>query len=245
MSLLAVWVYRRYFERVAAPSPEFETFCRSGAVLGALHFEPGSATGVRADIVERLRALERVGAPLGGWPWPNYALTLRVDVEEELVLLHVAGCALLRTRETPPPSLLVGLAELKARLPEAVADVWIHPGLHYGGARHDPQRTGWRLDTTARSGLAPAEELGSWLASRRPSARSGAAQQPPSMFQLAGTQNCDGAAPQTPFIAQSTVQLQRRAQIPRSPIPACGLTGCEHVSPSSQRQVGCAPIVQR
>ena len=220
MSLLAVWVYRRYFERVAAPSPEFETFCRSGAVLGALHFKPGSLPETRAEIVQRLSALARVGAPLGGWPWLNYALTLQVEVEEELILLRVVGCSLLRTRETPPPSLIGTLAELKARLPEAVADVWIHAGLHYGGARHDPQRAGWRLESRARSGLEPAEELGAWLARRRPSVPSRAAQQPPSMFQTAGTQNCDGAAPQTPFSAQSGVQLQRCAQIPRSPIPA-------------------------
>src|SRR5262245_55688488 len=86
MSLAAIWVYRRFFERVAAPNPSFETFCRSGAVLGAIHLGTGTGNQGRSEIVQRLSALEGVGAPLGGWPWPNYALFLRVDVEQDLVL---------------------------------------------------------------------------------------------------------------------------------------------------------------
>jgi len=196
MSLAAIWVYRRFFERVAAPTPEFEAFCRSGAVLAAIDCKAGRASTVRDELRQRLSAKTGVGATLGGWPWPNYALFLSVAVEQDFVLLSVVGCSLLKTREPLPPSLIGILTELKARLPEA-ADIWIHPGLNYGGARHDPERSGWRLEESARSGLEPAPALGAWRA--RAAALPATAQQPPSKRQKVGRQYCVGSLPHAPI----------------------------------------------
>src|SRR5262245_11928581 len=214
MSLAAVWVYRRWFERVAAPSPEFEAFCRSGTVLAALACTPGGAGQVRAELVERLSPRLRAAGTLGGWPWPNYALSLQIDVESELVLIRVVGCSLLKTREKPPASLIGVLAELKARSPEIISDAWFHAGLNYGGARHDPKRKGWRFGADQK--LESGEALESWLDRRAAQAD----QQPPSLPQEVGKQTLSGPGPQTPVGPQLTVQLQGCAQIPRSPMPA-------------------------
>jgi hypothetical protein len=143
LTALCIWVYQRWFQRVAPPAPEFEAFCRTRPVVAAL-----IGVGERqADAMQRLRdALGASGqcvATLGGFPWPHYRLSLRVEARRDAVWLRIEAASVLRSRERSLPALASVLRDLLNELPDAV-EAWAHAGTFNNGLVAVPNG-GWSL----------------------------------------------------------------------------------------------------
>jgi hypothetical protein len=99
-------------------------------------------------------------ATLGGWPWTHYVLGVTAESARGAVVLRIAGCRVLRSRELRPPALGSLMRELAESAPAAVTDLWLHPGAYFDvRGRHVAPR-GWRVRfaTSARPHFEPAEE---------------------------------------------------------------------------------------
>jgi hypothetical protein len=142
---VGLWLYRRFFERVAKAEPEFEAWARSEPLLAALHGNDAALDGAEASLRARLGARPRVVATLGGWPWPNYALGVRLVRRAKVLELRVTRADLLRTHGAPPLSLIGALRELLNQHPGAIDDAWLCAGAFYGKQGSDPAMGGWTL----------------------------------------------------------------------------------------------------
>lgn len=165
-SLIAVFVYRRWFERVAAPDRDFEAFARSRPLLAAIRCRGDAVQRVLSALERRLGRKMAAVATLGGWPWPNYALTLEIDARSEAtVYVYAVAARLLRTREVAPPALTTALSELALELENAISDVWVKADLRYVLPSKRPARGGWRvLARIDKPVLEPLDASPDWLA---------------------------------------------------------------------------------
>jgi len=170
LAALGIWFYRRFFERVAKAEPEFEAWARTGALLAALSGRAAPLALVEAALRARLGKRPRVVATLGGWPWPNYALELRLVSRGNVLELRVARAELLRTRGEPPPSLSSVLREAMNAHPDAQCQSWLCSGSVYGKSGPDAARAGWQLHAGSepRPRLEPYAEAPSWLGNPEP-----------------------------------------------------------------------------
>lgn len=143
---LGLWLYRRFFERVAKAEPEFEAWARRDPLLAALRGSDTALRNARATLQARLGARPRVVATLGGWPWPNYALSVRLLQTAGVLELRVTRAELLRVHGEPPPSLIETLRELLNQHPGRIDDTWLCAGTFYGKHGSEHAQGGWALE---------------------------------------------------------------------------------------------------
>lgn len=137
LTALVIWAYRRWWQRVAPPAPEFEAFCATGPVVGALIGLAGQEAHA-AELVKRALGKRRSSiATLGGYPWPHYRLTLAVEATAGAVLLRVTGADVVRTRDSGLPALATLLRGVLTALPES-SEAWLHPRAFDNGLSATP-----------------------------------------------------------------------------------------------------------
>jgi hypothetical protein len=143
LTALCIWVYKRWFQRVAPPDPAFEAFCRRRPSVAAL-------TGLGEDVAqvrERLRAAlgpaGRCVATLGGFPWPHYQLELGIEERRGALVLRIEAARVCRTGDAAPVALASALRDVLNALPED-AEAWLHAGTFNNGLIDVPPG-GWSL----------------------------------------------------------------------------------------------------
>ena len=164
LAALGLWLYRRFFERVGKPVPEFESWARGNPLLAALHGSDAALGRVEAALRARLGKQSLLLATLGGWPWPHYALGIRLLRRSDLLELRVTRAELLRSHGAPPPALVTVLRDALNELPEAI-DTWLHPGSVFGRPGQVASSKGWQLCPGAepRPTLVVRDHTPSWL----------------------------------------------------------------------------------
>ncbi len=180
LSGLGLWFYRRFFERVGKPVPEFEAWSRAAPMLAALRGSDSALRRVEAALLARLGKRASVVATLGGWPWPNYALRIRVARKPAMLVLRVTSAELLRAHGAPPPSLIEMLRELATEQAfggesgdAGIEEIWLCAGAFYGKHGSEQAKGGWLLEASARDDprprLVPREASPDWLPKLLPS----------------------------------------------------------------------------
>jgi hypothetical protein len=144
LTAVAIWVYRRWFQRVSPPSPEFEAFCAERPVVAALLGLDGIDARVAALVTSKLGKRGISVATLGGFPWPHYRLLLAVEQRRGAVLLRVVGAEVTRTGDGELPALASLLREVLNQLPQG-AEAWLHAGTFNNGLVAVPAG-GWSLE---------------------------------------------------------------------------------------------------
>jgi hypothetical protein len=170
LTALMIWVYRRFFERVARVEPEFEAWCERGPLLAALHVVPVELEQVEAALRAGLGKRRRLVATLGGWPWPNYELEIRISRAANVLLLTVARAELRKAHARPTPSLVGTLRELLNAHPGAIEDLWLLSDLVYGKLGPDEAPAGWIVlaGDEPRPRVQAREAHPAWLAALEP-----------------------------------------------------------------------------
>lgn len=165
-----IWIYQRWFQKVAPPSPGFEAFCRGEPVVGALLGIAGAEARVEQLVRQRLGRDAAAIATLGGFPWPHYRLSLVIERGSGCVLLRVKRAAIVRTRDRPAAALASLLRDVLNELPEG-AEAWLHRGAFDNGLTAAPD-AGWRVErgSQRRPQLVAQSELPSGLAAAPSSA---------------------------------------------------------------------------
>jgi hypothetical protein len=144
LTAVAIWVYRRWFQRVSPPTPEFEAFCTQQPVVAALLGLDGIEARVAALIASKLGKRGISVATLGGFPWPHYRLSLAVEERRGAVLLRVVGAEVTRTGDEKLPALASVVREVLNELPHG-AEAWLHAGAFNNGLVAAPAG-GWSLE---------------------------------------------------------------------------------------------------
>jgi hypothetical protein len=144
LTAVAIWVYRRWFQRVSPPTPEFEAFCAQRPVVAALLGLDGIEARVAALVTCKLGERGISVATLGGFPWPHYRLVLAVEKRRGAVLLRVVGAEVTRTGDDNLPALASVVREVLNELPRG-ADAWLHAGTFNNGLVAMPAG-GWSLE---------------------------------------------------------------------------------------------------
>lgn len=165
MAGFGLWLYRRFFERVAKPVPEFEAWALGDPLLAALRGSDAALASAAAQLTARLGERPRVVATLGGWPWPNYALSVRVLRKADVLEVRVTRADLLRVHGEPPPSLIDTLREVLNQYPGVIQDAWLCAGTFYGKHGSEQAKGGWLLEagTERRPRLVARASSPDWL----------------------------------------------------------------------------------
>jgi hypothetical protein len=149
LSFAFMVIYRRWFEKSAPRSAEFEAFCATRPLLAALLVRRGSERAV----AERLAAALPRGETLaihGAWPWVYYVLAVDWVAGNGVVHANIRACRVLRTRETRPPSFTHLLAATLAANGDA-QEAWLHRRAYVDVSGRSLGECGWRV---ARAGSA-------------------------------------------------------------------------------------------
>lgn len=166
--LIWVWVWRRWFEKEAPRSAEFERFCAERPLLAAFSVQPGSEAAVLAAVRTALPKGQTLPT-LGAWPWIHYVLRVESESQTGLVRVFIGGCRPLRTREPRPVALTAVLGGVAAAHAADVRGSWL-----YGAARVDVSgrangEHGWHLHAEhgKKAEFTAWERRPSWTASER------------------------------------------------------------------------------
>lgn len=143
LTALAIWVYKRWFQRVAPPSPAFERFCSERPVVAALHGPPGFEAQAAQLLSRKLGKASAGVATLGGFPWTHYRLALAIVERPGVVAVQVVRGEVLRTRDRNLPALATLVQSALNELPEAT-EAWLHTGAFNNGLVAPPAG-GWAL----------------------------------------------------------------------------------------------------
>jgi hypothetical protein len=146
LTALAIWVYRRWFQRVAPPTPQFEAFCAEAPVIAAL-YGLDDTSAAAAGLRRRLGKASASIATLGVFPWPHYRLVLAVEQHASAILLRVTAAEVVRTKHRDVPALATILRDVLNELPEG-AHAWMHAGT-FGNGLDEPPLGGWALQRGA------------------------------------------------------------------------------------------------
>lgn len=141
LTALAIWVYRRWFQRLAPASPEFEAFAAERPIVAAIWDVAGHEEQVTAALTARLGRRRASVATLGGFPWPHYRLELAVERAAGSVTLQVRGAQVLRTKDCDLVPLATLVRDTLNELPEG-AGGWLHAGAFNNGLMQPPNG-GW------------------------------------------------------------------------------------------------------
>jgi hypothetical protein len=144
LTAVAIWIYKRWFQRVAPPSLEFEAFCAEQPVVAALYGLRGSEPQVAEALASKLGKRGFSVATLGGFPWPHYRLSLTVEARHGAVLLRVTSAQVSRSNERSLPALASLVRDVLNELPDG-AIAWLHAGAFNNGLIDVPAG-GWALE---------------------------------------------------------------------------------------------------
>lgn len=148
LTALCIWIYKRWFQRVAPSTPEFEAFCNTKPVVAALFGLGDRQEQVKQQLQVAFGASGHCVATLGGFPWPHYRLSLTVEARRDVLLLRVEAASVLRSRDRALPALASVLREILNALPEEV-EAWLHAGTFDNGLVAAPTG-GWSLQRGAQ-----------------------------------------------------------------------------------------------
>jgi hypothetical protein len=140
---MAIWVYRRWFQRVAPPTPKFEAFCASGPVIAALLNVRQGEQQFAESLVRRLGKRGSAVASLGAFPWPHYLLTLRIETQRGAVLLRATSGRVVKSGDRAVPDVARLLRDVLNEAPDSV-EAWLHADTFANGLVEAP-RGGWTL----------------------------------------------------------------------------------------------------
>ena len=143
LTALAIWIYKRWFQRVAPPAPDFEAFCATRPVVAALFGLAGNEPQVREALAAKLGASRATVATLGGFPWPHYRLVVGLETQRGAVLLRIEAAEVVRSGDRELTALASVLREVLNALPSD-AECWLHPGTFNNGLVEVPAG-GWSL----------------------------------------------------------------------------------------------------
>jgi hypothetical protein len=143
LTAMAIWVYRRWFQRVAPPTPTFEAFCASGPVIAALLNVRQGEQQIAESLVRRLGKRGRAVASLGAFPWPHYLLTLRIETQRGAVLLRVTSGRVVKSGDRVVPDVARLLRDVLNEAADSV-EAWLHADTFTNGLVEAP-RGGWTL----------------------------------------------------------------------------------------------------
>lgn len=132
LSALMIWIYRRWFQRVAPPTPSFEAFCRQRPVIAAVYDARGCEQRALEALAQKLGRKPRAVATLGTFPWPHYRLSLQLERSAGAVLLRAVAGEVVRSRDEGLPALAHVLRDVLNELPEP-ARGWLHAGTFDNG----------------------------------------------------------------------------------------------------------------
>jgi hypothetical protein len=165
LAALMIWVHRRFFERVARAEPGFEAWCTSGPLIAALHVAPGQIVPVEAALRASLGKRQRLVATLGGWPWPNYDLEIRLARVNDVLRLSIVRAELRKTHPKPEPALVLTLRELLNAHAGSIDDVWLLAEIVYGSQGPSQAPQGWTVlaGKEPRPQVRPRAAVPSWL----------------------------------------------------------------------------------
>jgi hypothetical protein len=142
-SLVFIWLYRRYLQRIGPRDPQFEAWCADRPRLLAIECDP-SALDAAKRAIERVLGRRRRAVPASaGWPWTIHALELDVVVRGSSLHVHALSATVLRTGERPPR--IDELLQVAATDSASVLEVWLHPRLYVDVTGEVEAREGWRL----------------------------------------------------------------------------------------------------
>jgi hypothetical protein len=141
LTALAIWVYRRWFQRVAPATPEFEAFAATRPVVAAIWRVAGHEEQVAAALTARLGRRRASISTLGGFPWPHYRLELAVERTVGAVTLRVQAAQVLRTKDRDLVPLATLVRDTLNELPEG-ARGWLHTAAFNNGLVQPPNG-GW------------------------------------------------------------------------------------------------------
>jgi hypothetical protein len=141
LTALAIWVYRRWFQRVAPATPQFEAFAATQPVVAAIWGIAGREEQVAAAFSARLGRRRASVATLGGFPWPHYRLELTAEGAQGVVRLRVRAARVVRTKDRELVALATLVRDTLNELPEG-ARGWLHSGAFNNGLVQPPNG-GW------------------------------------------------------------------------------------------------------
>jgi hypothetical protein len=144
LTAVAIWIYKRWFQRVAPPPPQFEAFCAQRPVVAALCGLRGDEPQVTEALASKLGRRGFSVATLGGFPWPHYRLSLGVEVRHGAVLLRVRSAEVSRSNEQSLPALASLVRDVLNELPEGTVGR-LHAGAFNNGLVDVPAG-GWALE---------------------------------------------------------------------------------------------------
>ncbi len=150
LTAMAIWVYKRWFQRLAPPTPEFEAFCATGPVVAALVGVVANEQAVAAELSRRLGKRRAAVATLGAFPWTHYKLSLSVEVRRGAVLVRATAGEVLRSADRELPALASLLRDLLNEQPSGV-EAWLCAPAFTNGLAAAPVG-GWSIErgTTTR-----------------------------------------------------------------------------------------------
>jgi hypothetical protein len=149
LTALAIWVYRRWFQRVAPATPQFEAFAATQPVVAAIWGIAGREEQVAAAFSARLGRRRASVATLGGFPWPHYRLELAVEGAQGVVRLRVQSARVVRTKDRELVALATLVRDTLNELPEG-ARGWLHTGAFNNGLVQPPNG-GWLVPRGSES----------------------------------------------------------------------------------------------
>jgi hypothetical protein len=139
-----IWVYRRYFETVTAPEPEFEQRCAAQPVLASVTVREGQEAAVATKLQALIGKRNEVVATFGRNPWPHYVLGVELLREPGRVHVRARAARVKRSGETPPAFSDVLLALMRdAR--GAATDCWLNAETYSDMTHRLTAPKGWRL----------------------------------------------------------------------------------------------------
>jgi hypothetical protein len=144
LTALAIWIYKRWFQRAAAPTPSFEAFCAGGPIVAALLVAEGTEPGVAAALAQRLGKRRAAVATLGTFPWPHYRLALAIETRAGAVLVRVTAGQVMKSGDRDLPALASLLRDLLNELPTGV-EAWLRAGAFTNGLV-EPPPGGWTVE---------------------------------------------------------------------------------------------------
>ncbi len=166
---VAIFFYRRFFQTSAPPEPDFERWVESQPLLAAISGDPEELLALTATLAAELGSRGLAVATLGGWPWPNYALSLCVENQRDRIEIRALRCRLLKTREAAPPALVSAIRAAIERHALGVRETWLHAGLVFDFRRESQPAGGLRLlrGGERKPKVVPLDELPCWLTPAR------------------------------------------------------------------------------
>lgn len=144
LAAMAIWVYKRWFQRSSPPTPEFEAFCASGPVVAALFGAALNERAVAEALAQRLGKRRATVATLGAFPWPHYKLALSIEQQRGAVLLRVTSGEVTRNADRDLPALASVLRDLLNEQPGDV-EAWLCAPAYTNGLVAAPAG-GWGIE---------------------------------------------------------------------------------------------------